>query len=54
MTFDQRLWGREIARRIGRSPSTVSRELTHNAATRGSCLELQRNIRYEWFNRISV
>ncbi|MBR8474193.1 helix-turn-helix domain-containing protein, partial [Burkholderia cenocepacia] len=26
---------REIARRIGRSPSTVSRELTRNAATRG-------------------
>ena len=27
---------REIARRTGRSPSTVSRELTRNAATRGS------------------
>ncbi len=30
---------REIARRIGRSPSTVSRELTRNAATRGGYLE---------------
>src|SRR3989344_1409724 len=29
---------REIARRIGRSPSTVSRELTRNAATRGGML----------------
>ena len=29
---------REIARRIGRSPSTVSRELTRNAATRGGKL----------------
>ena len=30
----QGVQGREIARRIGRSPSTVSRELTRNAATR--------------------
>src|SRR5271167_4170834 len=30
---------REIARRIGRSPSTVSRELRRNAATRGGHLE---------------
>ena len=30
---------REIARRIGRSPSTVSRELNRNAATRGGKLE---------------
>ena len=30
---------REIARRLGRSPSTVSRELTRNAATRGGRLE---------------
>jgi predicted DNA-binding protein (UPF0251 family) len=29
---------REIARRIGRSPSTVSRELTRNAATRSGYL----------------
>jgi len=30
---------REIARRIGRSPSTISRELRRNAATRGGSLE---------------
>src|SRR5215217_580158 len=30
---------REIARRIGRSPSTISRELRRNAATRGGGLE---------------
>jgi IS30 family transposase len=31
--------GREIARRIGRSPSTISRELRRNAATRSGGLE---------------
>src|SRR5215212_1602610 len=30
---------REIAREIGRSPSTISRELRRNAATRGGKLE---------------
>ena len=30
---------REIAQRIGRSPSTISRELRRNAATRGGLLE---------------
>ena len=35
---------REIARRIARSPSTVSRELTHNAATRGGCLEYRASV----------
>ena len=30
---------REIARRLGRSPSTISRELRRNAATRGGALE---------------
>ncbi len=30
---------REIARRLGRSPSTISRELRRNAATRGGVLE---------------
>jgi IS30 family transposase len=30
---------REIARRLGRSASTVSRELRRNAATRGGRLE---------------
>src|SRR5438477_1512944 len=30
---------REIARRLARSPSTVSRELRRNAATRGGRLE---------------
>ncbi|MEY4427381.1 MAG: hypothetical protein RLZZ182_70 [Pseudomonadota bacterium] len=34
----QGLGVREIARRIERSPSTVSRELRRNAATRGGCL----------------
>ena len=35
---------REIARRIGRSPSTVSRELTRNAAARGGKLEYQASV----------
>jgi len=35
---------REIARRIGRSPSTVSRELTRNAATRGGVLEYRASV----------
>lgn len=35
---------REIARRIGRSPSTVSRELTRNAATRGGVLESRASV----------
>jgi len=35
---------REIARRIGRSPSTISRELTRNAATRGGCLEYRASV----------
>src|SRR5512144_2263631 len=30
---------REIARRLGRNPSTISRELRRNAATRGGCLD---------------
>src|SRR5207237_3101637 len=30
---------REIARRLGRAPSTISRELRRNAATRGGRLE---------------
>jgi IS30 family transposase len=30
---------REIARRLGRSPSTISRELRRNAATRGGYLD---------------
>ena len=33
--FAQQLGVREIARRVGRSPSTISRELHRNAATRG-------------------
>ena len=35
---------REIARRIGRNPSTVSRELTRNAATRGGRLEYRASV----------
>jgi IS30 family transposase len=35
----QKCSGREIARRVGRSPSTISRELRRNAATRGGRLE---------------
>ncbi len=35
---------REIARRIGRSPSTVSRELTRNVATRGGQLEYRASV----------
>ncbi len=35
---------RDIARRIGRSPSTVSRELTRNAATRGGQLEYRASV----------
>jgi IS30 family transposase len=35
---------REIARRIGRSPSTVSRELTRNAATRSGRLEYRASV----------
>lgn len=38
-TQAQNIGVREIARRIGRSPSTVSRELTRNAATRSGQLE---------------
>ncbi len=40
----QNLSVREIARRIGRSPSTVSRELTRNAATRGGKLEYRASV----------
>ena len=36
--------GREIARRLGRSPSTVSRELRRNAATRGGKLEYRASV----------
>ena len=35
---------REIARRIGRNPSTVSRELTRNAATRGGRFEYRASV----------
>jgi IS30 family transposase len=35
----QDVGGRQIARQLGRSPSTVSRELRRNAATRGGRLE---------------
>ena len=35
---------RDIARRLGRSPSTVSRELRRNAATRGGRLEYRASV----------
>ncbi|WP_461413604.1 IS30 family transposase [Gemmatimonas sp.] len=35
---------RDIARRIGRSPSTISRELKRNAATRGGLLEYRASV----------
>jgi len=35
---------REIARRIGRSPSTISRELRRNAATRGGKLDYRASV----------
>src|SRR5471032_1445294 len=40
----QGLGVREIARRIERSPSTVSRELIRNAATRGGYLEYRASV----------
>ena len=36
--------GREIARKLGRSPSTISRELRRNAATRGGKLDYRASI----------
>lgn len=38
---------REIARQLGRSPSTISRELRRNAATRGGSLEY-RAVNAQW------
>ena len=35
---------REVARRLGRSPSTISRELRRNAATRGGKLEYRASV----------
>ena len=35
---------REVVRRLGRSPSTVSRELTRNAATRSGRLEYRASV----------
>ncbi len=38
---------REVARRLGRSPSTASRELTRNAATRGGHPEYRASVAVE-------
>ena len=35
---------RELARRLGRDPSTISRELRRNAATRGGRLEYRASV----------
>jgi IS30 family transposase len=35
---------RQIARRLGRDPSTISRELRRNAATRGGTLEYRASV----------
>jgi IS30 family transposase len=35
---------REIARRLGRSPSTISRELRRNVATRGGKLDYRASV----------
>ena len=40
----QKLGVREIARRLGRAPSTISRELKRNAATRGGQLDYRAGI----------
>src|SRR5215204_2210928 len=40
----QRVGVRETARRLGRSPSTISRELRRNAATRGNQLEYRASV----------
>lgn len=40
----QKIGVREIARRLGRSPSTVSRELRRNAATRAGVLEYRATV----------
>jgi IS30 family transposase len=40
----QRCGVRQIARRLGRSPSTISRELRRNAATRGGKLEYRATV----------
>jgi IS30 family transposase len=40
----QQIGVRQIARKLGRSPSTISRELRRNAATRGGTLEYRASI----------
>jgi len=44
MLNTQRVGVREIARRLGRDPSTISRELRRNAATRGGKLEYRASV----------
>ena len=40
----QQLGVRDVARRLGRPPSTISRELRHNAATRGGQLDYRASV----------
>jgi IS30 family transposase len=42
---------REIARRLGRDPSTVSRELRRNAATRGGRLDYRASVA-QWHSEL--
>ena len=49
----RRLGVRQIARRLGRAPSTISRELRRNAATRGGVLDYRASIA-QWKAELSA